>query len=117
MFLFVFACAHSSLINSKNVQSIAQETVTVAHPSATLIRSEMVATSNSKKGGRYVDIRMSYKPLLQEEADLTVRYYIQSTDPCKINLEVLSDTGTIPPIFLNEWAAEPHLSQYICSNS
>jgi len=53
---------------------------------------------------------------MQERSSLTVRYYVLSTEPCKINLDVLSDTGNIPPVLLNEWAAEPKLSQYICSN-
>ena len=49
MLFFVLACAHNSLINPKNVQSIAQETMKVAHPAATLLSSELIETKNSKK--------------------------------------------------------------------
>ena len=116
MFWFLFACMHKSFITEEAIQPIAVETMTVAHPTASLVGTEMLGASNRRKTGRYVDIKMDYKPLMQERSALTVRYYILSTDPCKINLEVLSDTGNIPPVLLNEWAAEPKLSQYICSN-
>ena len=116
MFWFIFACMHKPFITEDNVQPIAEETMKVAHPTAQLVGSELLGISNSKKTGRYADIKMFYKPMMQERSALTVRYYIMSTEPCKINLEVLSDTGNIPPVLLNEWAAEPKLSQYICAN-
>ena len=117
MFWLFLACMHKPLVYEENVQQIALETMKVAHPTAKLISSNLLAVSNSKKTGRYADVEMKYKPLLQEISTLTVRYFVLSTDPCKINLEVLSDSGNIPPVLLNEWASEAELSQFICTNS
>jgi hypothetical protein len=113
----LMACFHKPLVHKDNVQQIAVETMKVAHPTASLTTYEIVGAEHSSKKGRYTDVAMAYHPLLQETALLTVRYYVLSTKPCRINVEVLSDTGAIPPLFLNEWAAEPVLSQFICDTT
>ena len=116
MIWFMVACFNKPFIRPEYIAPVAEVTMNVAHPAATLIGSELVGSNNSRKGGRFVDIKMDYQPFMQAEASLTVRYYILSTDPCEIDLKVLSDTGNLPPILLNEWAAGPELSEYICSN-
>ena len=116
MFLFLLGCFQKPLITQDNLLPIAKETMNVAHPTADLVGTEIIGSQNSKKHGRYVDIKMRYQPIMQDIAVLSVRYYVLSTDPCKINVEVLSDTGSIPPVLLNEWAAEPALSQFVCNS-
>ena len=117
MLLLFIACLHKPLVHKGNVQQIAVETMKIAHPMASLTNYEIVETERSSQKGRYTDVAMAYQPLLQDTALLTVRYYVLSTKPCRINVDVLSDTGAIPPLFLNEWAAEPVLSQFICDTT
>lgn len=116
MFLFLLACFQKPLITEDNLLPIAKETMKVAHPTADLVGTEIIGSENSAKHGRYVDIKMRYQPVMQDIAVLSVRYNVLSTEPCKIDVEVLSDTGNIPPVLLNEWAAEPALSKFICNS-
>ena len=116
MLLFLLGCFQTPLITQDNLLPIAKETMKVAHPTADLLGTEILGTKNSKKEGRYIDIRMRYKPIMQDSAVLSVRYNILSTEPCKIDIELLSDTGAIPPVLLNEWASEPVLTKFICTS-
>ena len=59
---------------------------------------------------------MRYQPVLQDPAVMTVRYYVLSTEPCRIDVELLSDSGLIPPVLLNEWASESTLSALVCES-
>ena len=115
--LMTLGCLKKPLITEANIAPIATETMNVAHPTATLKSYEIVQSQNSKKEGHFVDINMVYAPLLGSQAVLAVRYYVLSTEPCKINVELLQDSGTVPPLLLNEWAAEPVLSEFICQNN
>ena len=115
MLLMMFlACLKKPFITEADIEPIAKGTMTVAHPTAMLKSFEIVQIQNSKKTGRFLDLNMVYAPLLGEQSLLSVRYYLLSTEPCKINVEVLGDTGLVPPLLLNEWAAEPALSEFIC---
>lgn len=114
MFLFLTACFHKAPVVDSNLKPVAEETMNVAHPTATLLDYSIVATEKSSSKGRYTDVQMRYQPLLQDPAMLTVRYYVLSTEPCRIDVELLSDTGLIPPILLNEWASESSLSALVC---
>ena len=114
MFLFLTACFHKAPVVDSNLKPVAEETMNVAHPTATLLDYSIVATEKSSSKGRYTDVQMRYQPLLQDPAMLTVRYYVLSTEPCRIDVELLSDTGLIPPILLNEWASESSLRALVC---
>jgi hypothetical protein len=114
MFLFLTACFHKAPVVDSNLKPVAEETMNVAHPTATLLDYSIVATEKSSSKGRYTDVQMRYQPLFQDPAMLTVRYYVLSTEPCRIDVELLSDTGLIPPILLNEWASESSLSALVC---
>ena len=114
MFLFLTACFHKAPVVDSNLKPVAEETMNVAHPTATLLDYSIVATEKSSSKGRYADVQMRYQPFLQDPAVLTVRYYVLSTEPCRIDVELLSDTGLIPPILLNEWASESSLSALVC---
>ena len=116
MLFFLLGCFQKTLITQDNLLPIAKETMNIAHPTADLLGTEILGTRNSKKEGRYIDLRMRYKPMMQDPAVLSVRYNVLSTEPCKIDVELLSDTGAIPPVLLNEWAAGPALSQFICTS-
>ena len=114
MLLFLIACFHKAPIVEANLKPVAEETMKVAHPTATLLDYSIVATEKSASKGRYTDVQMRYQPFLQDPAVLNVRYYVLSTEPCRIDVELLSDTGLIPPILLNEWASESSLSTLVC---
>ena len=114
MLLFLIACFHKAPIVEGNLKPVAEETMKVAHPTATLLDYSIVATERSASKGRYADVQMRYQPFLQDPAVLKVRYYVLSTEPCRIDVELLSDTGLIPPILLNEWASESSLSTLVC---
>ncbi len=112
--LLSLACFHKPPVVESNLKPVAEETMKIAHPTATLLEYNIVATETSSSKGRYADVQMRYQPLLQDPASLTVRYYVLSTDPCRIDVELLSDTGLIPPVLLNEWASESSLSALVC---
>lgn len=116
MFLFLMACLHKAPVADYNVKPVAEETMKVAHPTATLLDYSIVATEKSSSKGRYSDVQMRYQPVLQDPAVMTVRYYVLSTEPCRIDVELISDTGLIPPLLLNEWASESTLSALVCES-
>ena len=115
MFILNFlACFHKPPITDANLFSVSTETMKVAHPTATLLDYSIIASEKSASKGRYTDVQMRYQPVLQDPAVMTVRYSVLSTDPCRIDLELLSDTGLIPPVLLNEWASESTLTNLVC---
>ena len=116
MFMFLTACFHKAPVADYNLKPIAEETMKVAHPTATLLDYSIVATEKSSSKGRYSDVQMRYQPVLQDPAVMTVRYYVLSTEPCRIDVELLSDSGLIPPLLLNEWASESTLSTLVCES-
>ena len=116
MLLFFTACFHKPPVTDHNLKPVAQQTMDMAHPTATLLDYSIVGTEKSSSKGRYSDVQMRYQPVLQDPAVMTVRYYVLSTDPCKIDVELLSDSGLIPPVLLNEWASESTLSTFVCES-
>ena len=111
---FIFGCLPKAPIQDSNLKPIAEETMNVAHPTAELLEYTILVTENSTAKGRYSDVQMRYKPVLQAPAVLTVRYFVLSTDPCRVDVNLLSDTGLIPPLLLNEWASESSISALVC---
>ena len=116
MFVLILGCLHKPPVADYNLKPVAEETMNIAHPTATLLDYSIVATEKSSSKGRYSDVQMRYQPLLQDPAVMTVRYYVLSTDPCRIDVELLSDSGLIPPVLLNEWASESTLSALVCDS-
>ena len=117
MFVYLWiACLPKAPIQETNLKPIAEETMNVAHPTAKLLDYSIVASENSGSKGRYSDVQMRYQPVLQGPAVLTVRYYILSRDPCRVDVELISDTGLIPPVLLNEWASESTISKLVCQS-
>ena len=116
MIFLLSACFHKPPVADYNLKPVAEETMDIAHPTATLLDYSIVATERSSSKGRYSDVQMRYQPILQDPAVMTVRYYVLSTDPCRIDVELLSDTGLIPPVLLNEWASESTLSALVCES-
>ena len=116
MLLTLLACFHRPPVAEYNLKPVAEETMNIAHPTATLLDYSIVATEKSSSKGRYSDDQMRYQPVLQDPAVMTVRYYVLSTDPCRIDVKVLSDSGLIPPVLLNEWASESKLSALVCDS-
>ena len=116
MLMMVLACLPKAPVTQDNVKLVAEHTMEVAHPTATLLDYSILASEQSASKGRYSDVQMRYQPVLQDPAVMTVRYYVLSTDPCRIDVELLSDTGLIPPVLLNEWASESTLSALVCES-
>ncbi len=47
---------------------------------------------------------------------MTVRFNLEGIDPCKITTDVLSDTGPVPPVLLDNWVASPAMGELVCES-
>ena len=116
MLMMVLACLPKAPVNQDNVKLVAEHTMEVAHPTATLLDYSILASEQSASKGRYSDVQMRYQPVMQDPAMMTVRYYVLSVEPCRVDVELLSDTGLIPPVLLNEWASEASVANKVCDS-
>lgn len=116
MLMMILACVPKAPVTQDNLKLVAEHTMEVAHPTATLLDYSILASEQSKSKGQYSDVQMRYQPFMQDPAVLTVRYYVLSVEPCRVDVELLSDTGLIPPIMLNEWASEASVATKVCDS-
>lgn len=117
MLIFLSACLPKAPVTQDNLKVVAEYTMDVAHPTATLLDYSILASERSSSKGRYSDVQMRYQPVMQDPAVMTVRYYVLSVEPCRVDVELLSDSGLIPPLMLNEWASESSVASKVCHST
>lgn len=117
MWFILSACLPKAPVNQDNLKMVAEHTMEVAHPTATLLDYSILVSESSTAKGRYSDVQMRYQPMMQDPAVMTVRYYVLSVEPCRVDVELLSDTGLIPPLMLNEWASESTVANKVCQSA
>lgn len=98
------------------LEKIAEDIIKVAHPLSEFTDAHIVGASPGCSGKRYIDAELGYKGLLGKEHDIVVRFNIHSIDPCEVHTEVVSDSGPIPPILLDNEIAAPRVGQHICES-
>jgi hypothetical protein len=53
--------------------------------------------------------------LAQKARTMTVRFHVDSVDPCEVHTEVVSDTGANHPVLLDNWVASPLVGEHVCA--
>lgn len=100
------------------VDQVGSELSGLGHPraefeSATIVgwqRGSMTTTTHD----RFVDIDVRYKRKKEDHADsMVLRLYLESPVPCKVTIDVLSDTGP-NPVLLDNAVASNVVGQAIC---
>jgi hypothetical protein len=109
------ACQLTVPIPAGELDAIAGEICTIGHPGGSYIDASVVGASAGLLGGqRSLDVAVRYTPLIgNKERTMTVRFLIDSLDPCKVRTEVLSDTGPAP-VLLDNQIASPLVGQMVC---
>ena len=95
MLLVQVACSVSVPIPEGELDEIAREVSKVGHPAARYEGArlaKLAAATDSHPA--YVDIEIDYVALLAKKTQtMTVRFEVQSMDPCKVRTDVVGDTG------------------------
>jgi hypothetical protein len=109
------ACQLTVPIPDGELDAIAGEVSTIGHPGGTYKSTSIVGASTGLLGGdKSVDVAILYTPLIgNKEHTMTVRFLVDSIDPCEVRTEVLSDTGP-KPILLDNQLASPLVGQMVC---
>lgn len=95
-------CQVSVSIPEGKLRSVAQDTLSVAHPMATFTGARLAGGSaGCGSGERYVDLDIDYKGAFGGAHTLRVRYHVESLDPCRVRPEKVQDTSAVPAVMLN----------------
>lgn len=111
------ACSVSVPIPEGELDEIAREVSKVGHPAARYegARLAKLATATDSRPA-YVDIEIDYVAVLAKKTQtMTVRFEVQSLDPCKVRTDVVGDTGKTRPVLLDNAVASPLVGQRICA--
>ncbi|MFT5684857.1 MAG: hypothetical protein ACI8RZ_005802 [Myxococcota bacterium] len=111
------ACQLTVPIPDGEIDAIAQEVCKIGHPGGTYTSASVVGASTGLLGGdKSVDVAILYSPLIgNKEHTMTMRFLVDSLDPCEVRSEVLSDTGP-KPILLDNQIASPLVGQMVCDS-
>ncbi len=117
--LLMTACSFSLQVPEGRMTDIGKEALSVAHPMASFSKARVVGASaggcGTASGDRFVDLAIDYTGGLASGSEtMTVRFKLQSVDPCAIETDVLSDTGPMPPVLLDNWVASDVMSEIVC---
>ncbi len=117
--LLLTACSFSLQLPEGRATQFGQDALAVAHPMATFESASVVGASaggcGTGAGNRFVDVAIGYSGGLASGTEtMTVRFNLVSVDPCEINTDVLSDTGPMPPVLLDNWIASPAMGATVC---
>lgn len=116
--LILPACTLGLAIPDGKLRQIAEGTLKIAHPlSSDLEGARVVGGSAGGCGGgtRYVDVEMGYRGALSGKPYfMTVRYTVHRIDPCEVSTDVVSDTGPIPPVLLDNAFSSTEVGRWVC---
>lgn len=92
------------------VDKVAVELSGIGHPQADFVSSQLVGwqqgSATTTTHDRFVDIDIAYQRKRQGAPDnMIVRLYLESVDPCRVSVDVLSDTGPNPVLLDNALAS------------
>ena len=115
LFSLLTACHLTIGLPDGKLTELATEVCKIGHPGGSYIDAEIVGASTGLLGGdQSLDVAVKYSPLIgKKEHTMTVRFLIDSIDPCEVRTEVLSDTGPAP-VLLDNQIASPLVGQMVC---
>lgn len=120
--LLLAACAflEGPPISQAVVDTVAEELCNLGHPNATFVSSEMTGwqqgSLTTKTHDRFVDIDVKYRRKKEDHDDtMSVRLYMENVTPCRVTMDVLSDTGK-NPVMLDNALASGVVGKAICDN-
>ncbi len=100
------------------LRDIAQGTLDVGHPLVgETTGAKVVGGSPGGCGSnqRYVDVEIGYRGALSgKQYFMTVRYNVVSVNPCEVATDVVSDTGPIPPVLLDNAIGSTEVGRWVC---
>ncbi len=102
------------------LHDIAQSTLALGHPmvgettGAKIVGASPGGCGSSK---RYVDVEIGYRGVLTEKQYfMTVRYNLVSIEPCEVATDVISDTGPVPPVLLDNALSSTEIGRRVCES-
>ena len=110
-------CQLSVPIPQVKLNVIAKEICRIGHPGGTYVSASIEDFSTGILGEqRWVDVAIKYVPLIRVKTrTMTVRFTINSIDPCEVRTDVVSDTGP-RPVLLDNRIASPFVGQLVCDS-
>lgn len=119
--LLLTACSFSVQLPGGRATEIGKDALAIAHPMAKFKTASVVGASaggcGTGSGDRFVDVAIGYGGGLGSGSHtMTVRFNLESMDPCKISTDVLEDTGPVPPVLLDNWVASPAMGELVCES-
>lgn len=122
MWLWLWLACSKPPIPQVVVTEVAESLCQLGHPNAAFLDAEIVnsarGTLSKSTHDRYVDVAIRYQRNKKSDPNphtMTVRMYLESVDPCKVSLDVLSDTGPTP-VLLDNSLASAAVGQKVCSS-
>lgn len=117
--LLLTACSFNVGLPEGRATQVGKDALAVGHPLAKFQGASVVGASaggcGTGAGDRFVDIAIDYTGgLAKKPATMTVRFKLDSVDPCAISTDVLTDTGPMYPVLLDNWIASPALGATVC---
>ena len=102
------------------VNSVAEELCNLGHPNATFVSSTMTGwqrgSLTTTTHDRFVDIDVKYRRKKEDHDDvMSVRLYMENPAPCRVTMDVLSDTGK-NPVLLDNSLASGAVGKAVCDN-
>ncbi len=119
--LLLTACSFTVQLPEGRATEIGRDALEIAHPMAKFKSASVVGASaggcGTGAGDRFVDVAIDYSGGLGTGAHkMTVRFHLESVDPCQIRTDVIEDTGPVPPVLLDNWLASPAMGQLVCES-
>lgn len=117
--LLLTACSFNVQLPEGRATRIGEDALAIAHPMAKFESASVVGASaggcGTGAGDRFVDVAIRYGGGLRSGSHtMTVRFKLESLDPCEIATDVLEDTGPVPPVLLDNWVASPAMGELVC---
>ncbi len=122
MWLWLWLACSEPPIPQAVVDEVAVSLCRIGHPSAAFVGAKIVNSSrgtfSNSAHDRYIDIAVDYQRTKKgavTDDTMLLRMYLESTVPCKVSLDVLSDTGP-KPVMLDNGVVSAAVGQKVCSN-
>ena len=115
-FLLWGACQVNVSVPDGQIDALAEDVCTIGHPLAKYQGASVVGGAvGCLNQSRHIDLAIRYRgALASQDQTMTVRFYVESLEPCSVRSDVISDTGSIPPVLLDNALVSPAVGQMVC---
>jgi len=112
------ACQVALRIPDGKLREMAQSILAVGHPTVSFKDARVTGAAPGgclPRTDPYVDVEITYRRALGlQDHTMVTRLTVRSAKPCKVEPQVLSDSGPVPAVLLSEALLGPALGQYLC---